>query len=412
MAALHDIIQIASRGASGQGDIIQDALAAIRTHLGMEIAYFSEFVDGRSVFRRVDAPGLEHLIKPGDSQSLEDVYCNHILEGRLPELIPDTAQEPQARAMPITGAVPIGSHVSIPIRLPDGRPFGMFCCLSPRPNPGLNQRDLDTMRVFAGIATKQVQAEIEARQAHASKREVIEDVMDRGGFDIVFQPIVDLASMRPVAVEALCRVRSDPYRSPDLWFQDAAEVGFGVKFELAAIRSAVGHFGALPSQMGMSLNASPALIGSGLLLEVLDRRYLDRTTIEVTEHARVGDHAALQRALAPLRERGVQIAIDDAGAGYSGLQQIVQLGADVIKMDMSLTRGIDSDGARRALASAMIFYARETGCSIVAEGIETPAELQTLQVLGVGKGQGYLLGRPARLTDASLGRGVLLKSAM
>ena len=87
----------------------------------------------------------------------------------------------------------------------------------------------------------------------------------------------------------------------------------------------------------------------------------------------------------------------DAGAGCSGLQHIVQLGPDIIKMDMSLTRAIDTDPARRALASAMVFYAREMGARIVAEGIETASELNTLRLLGANRGQGYLLGKPGTI---------------
>lgn len=105
----------------------------------------------------------------------------------------------------------------------------------------------------------------------------------------------------------------------------------------------------------------------------------------------------LHAGLGPLKQLGVRVAVDDAGAGYSGLQHIVQLGADIIKMDMSLTRAIDTDPARRALASAMVFYAREMGALIVAEGIETDAELSTLRLLGADRGQGYLLGKPGSL---------------
>lgn len=184
----------------------------------MEVAYFSEFVDGQSVFRRVDAPGLEHLIKPGDSRSLDDVYCNHILAGRLPGLIPDTAQEPLAVAMPITGAVPIGSHASLPIRLRDGTPFGMFCCLSPRPNPTLNPRDLETMRVFADLAARQVNAELDRRRARRDRRAAIHAVIDAGAFAFLYQPILDLCGGGIVAYEALCRFTPQPYRSPDQWF--------------------------------------------------------------------------------------------------------------------------------------------------------------------------------------------------
>jgi GAF domain-containing protein len=218
-------LEALGHGTTAGQDVIQDALVAIRNHLGMEVAYFSEFVDGRAVFRRVDAPGLEHLIKPGDSQSLDDVYCNHILEGRLPELIPDTSQIPLTREMPITKAVPIGSHVSIPIRLVDGTPYGMFCCLSPRPIPTLNERDLSTMKVFAALAAKQVNADIEERRTVQNIRARIERVIEAGEYEVVFQPIYDLATSQLAGCEALCRFTPLPYRSPDKWFKDASAVG-------------------------------------------------------------------------------------------------------------------------------------------------------------------------------------------
>jgi EAL domain-containing protein (putative c-di-GMP-specific phosphodiesterase class I) len=379
------------------GDVIQESLVAIRNHLDMEVAYFSEFIGNESVFRRVDAPGLEHLIKVGDSRSLDDVYCRHILEGRLPELIPDTSKEPLARDMPITSAVPIGSHVSIPILLADGTPFGMFCCLSPRVRPDLNERDLATMRVFAGLATRQVNNELELLRSTRNRRSSIEAILAENGFEIVYQPIVDFKDMRIVSYEALCRFASIPYRSPDKWFQDATAVGLGTELELTIIEATVGAFEHLPADVTLSINASPDTVVSGRLADALDDAYLDRTIIELTEHSQVADYAKLHAMLAPLKTRGVRLAIDDAGAGYSGLQHIVQMAPEMIKLDMSLTRGVDQDPARRALASAMIFYAGETGAIVVAEGIETESELQTLQALGVHRGQGYLLGKPGRL---------------
>jgi EAL domain-containing protein (putative c-di-GMP-specific phosphodiesterase class I) len=385
-------------GATTGQDVIQDALVTIRNHLGMEVAYFSEFVQGRSVFRRVDAPGLEHLIKVGDSQSLDDVYCNHILEGRLPELIPDTSQIALARDMPITKAVPIGSHVSIPIRLLDGTPYGMFCCLSPRPIPTLNERDLATMKVFAGLAARQVNAELEQRRNLQEVHARIASAIESRDYTIVFQPIFDLATLSLSGCEALCRFSALPYRSPDKWFADASAVGLGVDLELAVAEAAVAAFPRLPHGLSMSVNASPEAMISGRMSEVLASPYADRTIIEITEHAKVSDYQALDRVLAALKRRGVRVAVDDAGAGYSGLQHIVQLAPDIIKLDMSLTRAVDSDPARRALASAMVFYAREMGSRVVAEGIETVPELQTLKLLGVTMGQGYLLGKPGDVT--------------
>lgn len=376
------------------------ALESVRRHLGMEVGYVSEFVGGRAVFREVDAPGLDGLIKAGDPHSLDDVCCNHILDGRAPELMPDTADVALARSMPITGAVPIGAHVSVPIRLPDGRTCSMFCCLSPHANPSLNQRDLQVMRVFADLAAHQISQGIEAERAVRTTRAEVERVLDEDRFRIVYQPIFTLRPFRVAGFEALCRFAPEPYRPPDAWFNQAAGAGCGVRLELAVLRKALGAFAALPDEVFVSVNASPQAITGGGLGAVLAGLRMDRLVLEITEHAEVGDYDALRGALAPLRRAGARLAIDDAGAGYSSLRHILQLGPDIIKLDMGLTRSIDRDSARRAMASALTCFARETDCQIVAEGIENDLELAALKALGVAKGQGYVLGRPMELRDA------------
>ncbi len=385
----------AGRGSSVQ--IIDAALRAVREHLGMPVAYLSEFVGDESVYHHVDAPGLEALIKPGDRRRLDDVYCRHILAGRLPELIPDTAREPVAVAMPITAAVPIGSHVSVPIRLRDGSVFGMFCCLSPEPNQSLNPRDLQTMRVFADIAAEQIQIEQEARREALEAEARIRNILASRQMDIVYQPIRDLGASRIAGFEALCRIPAEPRRPPDQWFAEAWTTPLGASFELVAIVKALEGLLCLDPTQYISINASPATLLDPRFGEIAMRVPPERLLIEVTEHAAVDDYARLQATLAPLRARGIRLAIDDAGAGHSSLRHIVQLAPDFIKLDMSLTRDVDTDIARRALVSALVFYTRETEAQIIAEGIETEAELATLRTLGVRRGQGYLLGRPEKL---------------
>ncbi|NKE46873.1 EAL domain-containing protein [Roseomonas frigidaquae] len=384
---------------TGQGTI-QRGLEAVRRHLGMEVAYVSRFEDGRSVFREVDAPGLEALIRPGDSRGLDEVYCLHILAGRLPELIPDTAAFPLATAMPITQAVPIGAHVSVPIRMPDGRPYGMFCCLSPRANPSLNDRDLQVMRVFAEMAGHAIAREVAEAEASRSRMAELETVMEERLFTFRFQPILTLQPLQVVGFEALCRFGPEPYRTPDLWFAAAHAAGCGVELELAVLQRAVQALRRLKAPAFLSLNAAPATILSGRLPKLFAGLPTERLVLEVTEHSQVEDYDALRAALAPLRSGGVKLAIDDAGAGYSSLQHILQLQPDIIKLDMGLVRGVDQDPAKRALAAALCFFARETGCQIVAEGIETEAEFAALEALGVSRGQGYLLGRPGDLAAA------------
>lgn len=128
--------------------------------------------------------------------------------------------------------------------------------------------------------------------------------------------------------------------------------------------------------------------------------YRQTASCELTEHAAVADYVELSRALEPLRRNGMRIAVDDAGAGFSSLQHIVALVPDVIKLDMSLTRSVDTDAARRALAAALVFFSKETSSTIIAEGVETTGELEALIELGVHGAQGYLLGRPLDLHHA------------
>ena len=123
----------------------------------------------------------------------------------------------------------------------------------------------------------------------------------------------------------------------------------------------------------------------------------DRMVVEITEHEAVDDYDELARWLAPLRALGVRIAIDDAGAGYASLRHTLQIAPDIVKVDISLTRSIDGDRGKRALARALISFAQEMDMTIVAEGIETDAELQTLLELGVRYGQGYFLAQPGTL---------------
>lgn len=384
--------------AGAEGDVestVQWAIEAVRSHLGMEVAYVSEFVGNDSVYRYVDAPGLGHMIQPGDSRPLDEVYCPHIVAGRLPELIPDTSREELAMSMPITHAVPIGAHISVPLRLDNGEPYGMFCCLSPHADPSLTERDLQAFKLFAEIAAHQIRREVHAEQATREKRERVEQVLAEEEFHAVYQPIRDFVNGRTVGFEALSRFPDAEVRPPDRWFADAFDAGLGPKLELAAVRTALSGAHSLPPEAYLSVNVSPTTILDGVFGPMLaDAAHVRPLVLEVTEHAAVEDYHALNTALQPLRENGVALAIDDAGAGYSSLQHIVRLRPDIIKLDMSLIRAIDREAPRRALASALVYFAADTGSTIVAEGIETEAERATLESLGVSFGQGYLFARP------------------
>jgi EAL domain-containing protein (putative c-di-GMP-specific phosphodiesterase class I) len=387
--------------AAPQNGMVKRSLQAIRTHLDMEVAYVSEFVGDRIVFREVDAPGLEAMVKPGDSRSLDEVYCRHILEGRLPELIPDTSAEPVAMAMPITRAVPIGKHMSVPIRMQDGSVYGMFCCLGFKADHSLHERDMQMMKVFAELAAFEIGRELEAAKMGKEKEDRIRTVIEKNQIAMVYQPIWDLNRHSPVGFECLARFSGGPSRSPDKWFMEAAEIGLGTLLELAAIRLAQSSLPSFPADIYLAVNASPKTILSGELADTLNGLQAERIVLEITEHAHVEDYEGLLRALEPLRGRGIRLAVDDAGAGFSSLQHILQLRPDLIKLDMALTRHINLDPARRALASALVAFARNTNSRIIAEGVETASELDALRSIGIEKAQGYFLGRPMPFDDAA-----------
>ncbi len=251
----------------------------------------------------------------------------------------------------------------------------------------------DVIRELAG------RLESERREFERRRRqfERVRGVLN-GGVHIVFQPIVDLRLGGAVGYEALARFPSAPGRSTEAWFEEAGEVDLRTELELTAIRAAFTRMDDIPDECFLALNLSPSTACSPQLLRAVEFAHSPRRVVlEVTEHAPVRDYAELNNAIGSLRARGVRLAVDDAGSGFASLQHIIRLAPDFIKLDMALTRDVDNDLARRALAAALISFAAEIGATIIAEGIETEAELSTLRDLGVAYGQGFHLARPADL---------------
>jgi diguanylate cyclase (GGDEF)-like protein len=209
----------------------------------------------------------------------------------------------------------------------------------------------------------------------------------------VFQPLVELSTGRLIGFEALSRFDADPRRSPDAWFNQAARCGRGLALEMAAIKAALSARGR-PRGTYLSLNFSPSALSSPKIMGILPKNMSD-IVIEVTEHELASEDGGLEEGLAKMRARGARIAVDDAGAGYAGLNQVMRVQPDVIKLDRSLIEGVHSDSAKSALVEFFVMFARRVGAGVCTEGIETVDELRTLINLGVSYGQGYLLGRPA-----------------
>ncbi|WP_010626748.1 EAL domain-containing protein [Halomonas sp. KM-1] len=377
-------------------EALLEILHAIRTHFGMDVAFISEFKDERRFFRFVDEAAP--LLEVGASDPLEESYCKRVLEGSLPEVVPDARQEPAALELAVTLKLPVGAHLSVPIRLKNGSIFGTLCCFSRQPDVTLNERDLAMMRVFADFAGRQLERQHERQQRQQAAKARIRDVLDHHRFHIVFQPMHDLVDKRIAGYEALSRFVAEPHRGPDKWFEEAAMVGLREELELAAIEMALEALAEIPHTAYLSLNASPATLLSGRLADLLSPYPLERLMLEVTEHDIVEDYEGLFEALVEMRRQGLRLAIDDAGAGYASFRHILHLAPNVIKLDRSLVQGIDKRPDSRALAAALVGFTNETGSRLLAEGVETQAELEVLRDIGVRKAQGYLLGRPGQLS--------------
>jgi EAL domain-containing protein (putative c-di-GMP-specific phosphodiesterase class I) len=373
---------------------IDAMLRSVRKHLNMDIAFIGEFVGGRRVFRYIDAGGRPLPIAPGDSAPLEETYCQHIVDGSIPELLPDTSRSEVARSLAVTDRAHMRAHLGAPIRLSDGCIYGTFCCVRHTPDETLNLRDLQILRVFADAAAQQIERGLEARRARDVVRTRIADAIEGERFEILYQPIFDIRDHRIVALEALSRFSGPPVRGPDLWFAEAETAGLGEALEIATARRAVAVLPNLPLGVALNVNVSPTALIAGRFQAELGGAVLDRIAIEITEHSVVDDYEALMAALGPLRPR-VRLAVDDVGAGYATLRHVVKMHPDTIKLDISLTRGIEDSPGQRALAAALVGFASQTGAQVVAEGVETQAELATLAELGIRLVQGYLLARPA-----------------
>jgi EAL domain-containing protein (putative c-di-GMP-specific phosphodiesterase class I) len=392
---LENLSELARLTLDGSNEAIERILSLARGALDMDVALVGAF-DGDFVVQAVDGEQEWFDLEVGTRIPTEQTYCRRMVQGELPHLVQDAADDERTADLPLTREAGIGAYVGAPIRLWDGTLYGTLCCLSRSAEPSLNERDARFLNVLAEIVADHIdrgQLEGEKRKLEWSR---VRAVLDRDDIDIEFQPVFDLADCRIVSLEALARFWTEPMRSPSAWFAEAAEVGLGVELELAAIRSALQRLDDFPPEVALALNVSPTT--------ALDRRFpellldvADRVVIEITEHAQVDDYDELQRALAPLRQRGAQVAIDDVGAGFANLRHILRLAPDIVKLDLSLTQEISRDPAREALATSLVGFAEGVGASIVAEGISSDEDLSLLRALGVAYGQGFYLARPSSL---------------
>lgn len=377
---------------------IDTLLETARVQLGLHHVLVGRFEDGQHrIVNAAAAPGEPRLA--GRTEVAEGSLARLVVDGAAPGAIPDAAAVPALAHLWLVRELKVRTHVAVPLRHQDGAVFGSICGFSRVARPDVGTRELASLHVLAqqigGSLAEKERADEETRRFVRDFR----DLMDRGGPQIVYQPVVALGELRSAGVEALSRFAGSP-RPPDQWFAQAAESGHGAELELLAIRSALAGLPATPGFL--SLNVSPSTLLLPEFVAMLTDQPLDRIVLEITEHTEISDYGPLSEVLAPLRSRGMRVAVDDVGAGFASMRHILVLAPELIKLDLSLVHGISTDARRRSLAAALLTFATDMGAAVVAEGVETASELDCLRQLGVQYGQGFHLGRPGPLhRDAS-----------
>jgi EAL domain-containing protein (putative c-di-GMP-specific phosphodiesterase class I) len=252
--------------------------------------------------------------------------------------------------------------------------------------------DLPSISEAAAVASAILAPALATRRQLSSTRVQIAETIASGAFHPVFQPIVDLETGLTVGFEALTRFATgdDPARM----FADAARVGLGPALEAATLTAALRDAARLPPHGWLALNISPTLLGECRSLTTILANRTRPITLEITEHEIIDDYGPLHAAMRTLGP-DVRLAVDDAGAGVANFQHLVELRPALVKIDAGLIRGVNADLSRQALIVGLVHFAAASGALVLAEGIETQAEEETVQRLGVTLGQGYRLARAA-----------------
>jgi EAL domain-containing protein (putative c-di-GMP-specific phosphodiesterase class I) len=370
---------------------VADLLRTAKNSLGLSVAFLSR-MDGTTQHLEVVETSVPFLFKEGVTQRQETTLCQAILDKKLPAVIPDLTKFPEAMKLPAARLPRIRSYVSVPVVLSDGTMYGTFCAAGLTTDKGLTKRDKSLMQVLASAASVIIEPGVREGTRRSEIESRLGPVIADGGPLVVLQPIVDLATGHRVGAEALSRFPASWGKTPDICFAEAHSIGLGDDLEVLALARAAAH---LPDVTGyVAMNVSPATVLTAECTELLNSLPLDRILLELSEHDRVEDYLALTATLAPLRQQGMRLAIDDVGAGFSSLRHIVLTAPDVIKLDRSIIDGVSTDPVLTTLVRSLVDFAHGCDARVVAEGVETESDADALHVLQVDYGQGWHFGRP------------------
>ncbi|MDT7538948.1 MAG: hypothetical protein QOI82_2533 [Actinomycetota bacterium] len=213
---------------------------------------------------------------------------------------------------------------------------------------------------------------------------------------LVYQPVIDLDRGEVAGYEALARFGDAGLRAPGPYLAAAEAAGRGADLEAHLLGQALAARDSVPAGCFLAVNISPGRLASPVVAALLRAAGdLNGLVLELTEHVPVDNLAALRRRIDGLRERGALLALDDTGAGWSGLRQVAELRPDIVKLDRSLVTDVDHDEVKQGLVELVGQFVSRLGSRLLVEGVERFGELDAVNRLGVPLAQGWLLGRPS-----------------
>lgn len=381
--------------ASAAREEIGDMIEALRAHLDMDVAFVSRQIGTtHRIFTHVAARGVAPLAS-GDHNSNENSLCWLVIEGKLPERVTDTSLYEAAACLPITDAINVRSHFSVPLRRRDGRVHGSLCCFSYRPRPDIAERDMQMIRSVAAIVSDQIESRIEHEERGEDAAEEIARLIIDDALTVIHQPIYDLTDWHLIGHECLMRHKADPERSPRELLSRARAAGGMLELELHVAKKALATLDPEHPERFIAINISPETLASPALRRVIPEGLASQLVIELNEQDTAADAESVRASIETLKERA-WVAVSSNGAGFAGLQALVDLGPDIVKIDREFLAGVATDPSRRALVKALVQFAAETGVQLIAQGVETREDLQALRELGVRFAQGNILGKPSR----------------
>ncbi len=381
----------ADKGAVGLDRIVELA----NRHLGLDLVYITELRNDELVFRAFAGDVAAFRVTLDKGGPAKWGFSQLLVEGRIPAVLPDTRADPRVADLPATTFIGIGAFIGIPLRLSDGSLYGTLCGVNLDPDPTLGERDVRFMAMLGELVVDDLDREREQARIHQALSELIET----DNVDVAYQPIVDLRNGDCIGVEALARF-PESFGPTDQLFAEANSVGLGLELERLAIRQAWFALERLRPEQFLAFNVSPeALLELARRAQLRTDLPLRQLVVEITEQSVVESYADLRDVMVPLRDQGLRISVDDAGAGYASLHHIVELRPDFIKIDRSLVHGLADDHARHVAVSAFVLLSLDLGATVIAEGVERHSDLSALCELGVHAAQGYLLGKPSTRAD-------------